>query len=231
LGRIVQKRIVRKLELEALLSRVEQHPAPRSDLEQYTIPVNVAGKMLYVAAYVGGDIEDKSVLDLGCGTGRLALGAAYLGAASVVGVDVDKVSIEVAAENSRRVGLEGKVSWVVADVAAVCGRFDTVLQNPPFGVQRAGADRRFLEKALKVGTVVYSLHKRPKAGSKLLERLRYDQSEFETVAPSPFLRRFVEDRGRKILGVYAVLMSVPRMFDFHSERKHEFVADLYVIGG
>jgi putative methylase len=227
----VQKRIVRKLELETLLSRVEQHPAPRSDLEQYTIPVNVAGKMLYVAACVGGDIEDKSVLDLGCGTGRLALGAAYLGAASVVGVDVDKVAIEVAAENSRRVSLERKVSWVVADVAAVCGRFDTVLQNPPFGVQRARADRRFLEKALEVGTVVYSLHKRPKPGSNLLERLRYDPSEFETVAPSPFLRRFVEDRGRKILGVYAVLMSVPRMFDFHSERKHEFVADLYVIGG
>jgi putative methylase len=227
----VQKRIVRKLELEALLFRVEQHPAPRSDLEQYTIPVNVAGKMLYVAAYVGGDIEGKSILDLGCGTGRLALGAAYLGAAGVVGVDVDRVAIEVAAENSRRVGLEGKVGWVVADVAAVCGRFDTVLENPPFGVQRASADRRFLEKALEVGTVVYSLHKRPHATAGLLERLRSNPSEFKAVAPSPFLRRFVDDRGRKILGVYAMLMSVPRMFDFHSKRKHEFVADLYVIGG
>jgi putative methylase len=210
---------------------VEQHPAPRSDLEQYTIPVNVAGKMLYIAAYMGSNIEGKSILDLGCGTGRLALGAAYLGAASVVGVDVDKVAIEVAARNSKRVGLKRKVSWVVAEVAAVYGRFDTVLQNPPFGVQRARADRRFLEKALEVGRVVYSLHKRPQAGKDLLERLRFCPSGFESVVPSRFLRRFVESRGRKILRVYAMLMSVPHMFDFHKERKHEFVVDLYVIGG
>ena len=231
MGRIVQKRIVRKLDLEELLSRVRQHPTPRSDLEQYTIPVNVAGKMLYVAAYVWGNIHGKSVLDLGCGTGRLALGAAYLDASSVVGVDVDKVAIEVAAENSRTVGLEGKVSWVATDVAAICGRFDTVLQNPPFGVQKARADRRFLEKALEVGTIVYSLHKRPQASTDLLKRLRFRPSGFEAVAPSPFLSRFVENRGRKILGVYAMLMSVPRMFDFHEEPKHEFVVDLYVIGG
>jgi putative methylase len=231
LGRIVQKRIVRKLELEALLSRVEQHPAPRSDLEQYTIPVSVAGKMLYVAAYMDGNIEGKSVLDLGCGTGRLALGAAYLGAASVVGVDVDKTAIVVADMNSKRVGLEKKVSWVVADVAAVYGHFDTVLQNPPFGVQKAGADRRFLEKALEVGATVYSLHKRPKAGRDLIERLRFCSSGLGPVAPSAFLKEFVDRRGRKILDAYAMLMSVPRMFDFHTEQKHEFVVDLYIIGG
>jgi len=227
----VQKRIVRKIELEAFLSRVRQHPTPRPDLEQYTIPVNVAEKMLYVAAYVWGEIEGKSVLDLGCGTGRLALGAAYLGAASVVGVDVDKVAVEVAAENSKTVGLERKVGWVAADVSAICGRFDTVLQNPPFGVQKARADRPFLEKALEVGTVVYSLHKRPQAGTDLLKRLRFNSSGLEVVTPSPFFRGFVENRGRKILGVYAMLMSVPHMFDFHDKLKHEFVVDLYVIGG
>lgn len=226
----MQKRIVRKLELEVLLSRVRQHPLPRSDLEQYSIPAGVAAKMLHVAAYVDDGIAGKSVLDLGCGTGRLALGAAYLGAGDVVGVDVDRVAVDVAVENSKSVGLEGRVSWVVADVAAVCGCFDTVLENPPFGVQTTGADRRFLEKALEVGRNVYSLHKRPRAGRDLLERLRSRGSGFEAVAPSPFLRRFVEDRGRRIRGVYAMVMSVPHMFDFHRKGRHEFVVDLYVIG-
>jgi putative methylase len=226
----VQKRIVRKLELELLLSRVREHPAPRSDLEQYTIPPEVAGRMLYFAAYVDGNIVDKSVLDLGCGTGRLALGAAYLGARDVVGVDVDKNAVGIAIENSRITGLGRKVCWVVADVAAICGRFDTVLQNPPFGVQRTRADRRFLEKALEVGKVVYSLHKRPGANRDLLERLRFSPSACEPVSPSPFLRRFIEDHGRRINGVYATTMSIPHMFDFHRKRKHEFVVDLYIVG-
>ncbi len=38
---------------------------------------------------------------------------------------------------------------------------DTVIQNPPFGAQKAhrkDADRKFVEKALQVAPVVYSFH-------------------------------------------------------------------------
>ena len=56
--------------------------------------------MLYIATYANSDIIGKSVLDLGCGTGRLALGAAFLGADSVVGVDVDRLAIKTARENA-----------------------------------------------------------------------------------------------------------------------------------
>jgi len=223
----MQKRLLRKLDLEMLLSQVEPHPSPRPSLEQYMISVDVAATMLYIAAYTYDDITDKTVLDLGCGAGRLALGAAFLGARQVVGVDIDKTAITQAFENSVRTNLKENVQWVVADINAVHGNFDTVLQNPPFGVQRRKADRKFLEKALETGKVVYSLHKDPRKDKAFIKKLK--ANKIAPVAPSPFLKEFIEKRDGKIKAVYAMVMTIPHMFSFHARRKHEFVTDLYVI--
>jgi putative methylase len=225
----MQKRLVRKLELEMLLSQIEPHPSPKASLEQYTIPVDVAAKMLYVAAYANNDIVDKNIVDLGCGTGRLALGAAFLGAKQVVGVDIDKNAVKLAFENSAKMGLKEKVQWIAGDICVIHGDFDTVLQNPPFGVQKRKADRKFLEKALKMAKVIYSLHKRPEPDKTLLKELKACKAGIVQVAPSPFLRRFIEGRGGKIRAVCAMIMTIPHMFSFHGKSKHEFVVDLFVI--
>lgn len=223
----MQKRIVRRLDLERLLSKVEPHPSPRADLEQYTISAEVAATMLHIAAYSNGDIIGRSVLDLGCGTGRLALGAVFLEAKQIVGVDIDKAAVRAAVMNSVNVGLGGRVDWIVADISAVVGEFDTVLQNPPFGVQKRGADRVFLEKALECGRVVYSLHVHSEKEALPVERLKV--GDVLPVAPSSFLKRFVEAHGGRVKAVYAMVMVIPRMFGFHGERRHESVVDLYVI--
>jgi len=225
----MQRRLVRKLELEILLSQIKPHPSPKPNLEQYTIPADVAATMLYIAAYSYGDIVGKTVLDLGCGTGRLALGAAFLGAEQVVGVDVDRDAVKVAFENSVKTNLKEKVQWVTSDIDAIHGNFDAVLQNPPFGVQKRKADRRFLEKALESGKVVYSLHKCPERDNTLIKKLKASKTNIVPVAPSSFLKNFIEERGGKIEAVYAMVMTVPHMFSFHTKRKHEFVADLYVM--
>lgn len=229
MGRNMQKRIVRKLDLERFLSQVEPHPSPSPSLEQYTVSTGVAATMLHIAAYVNGDIVGKTVLDLGCGTGRLALGAAFLGARQVTGVDIDTTAVGVALKNSLKTGLKKRVQWVAGDIDALCGVFDTVLQNPPFGVQKRKADRRFLEKALEAGKVVYSLHRHPLADEALMNRLRNSKGNAEAVSSSPFLGQFVEEHGGRIMGVYAMVMTIPRMFDFHTKRRHEFIVDLYVI--
>jgi putative methylase len=87
--------LVRKRDLERLLSEIQGHPEPNAYLEQYVTPSNVAAELLYLAAYVNDDIIDKTVIDLGCGTGRLSIGAALLGAKEVVGVDLDRASVRV----------------------------------------------------------------------------------------------------------------------------------------
>jgi putative methylase len=224
----MQKRITRKLDLEMLLSRVKPHPTPSPDLEQYTISVDVAATMLYIAAYGNDDIVGKKVLDLGCGTGRLALGAAFLGAGQVVGVDIDKTAVKMASDNSEATGLREKVQLVVADINAVREGFDTVLQNPPFGVQKRGADRKFLEKALEVGRVVYSLHKNVE-DSAAVARLKTEKASAVRASPSPFLEGLIEEHGGKIKDVRTMKMTIPRMFTFHTKRRHEFAVDLYVI--
>ncbi len=229
MGKPGQKRLIRKLDLERFLSQIEPHPSPKASLEQYTVSESVAATVLYLAAYANGDVIGKKVLDLGCGTGRLALAASYLGAQCVVGVDIDKTAIETASENSEKAGLKTSVQWVVGDINAVRGRFDTVLQNPPFGVQKRAADRKFLEKALEVGNVVYSLHNHPRTDKRLMKRLKAESGNLLQVAPSPFIEKFVESHHGVVKAVFALLMTIPRMFDFHTKMKHEFVVDLYFI--
>jgi len=224
----MQKRLVRKLDLELLLSKIAVHPSPDAHLEQYVTPPEVAANLLYIAAYVNDNIIGKKILDLGCGTGRLALGAAFLGAKEIVGIEIDAQVVRIAAENATNAGLEKRVQWIAADIDAVCGRFDTVLENPPFGVQKKGADTRFLEKALETGKVIYSIHKHVNNDVALIGKLRHS-GNVEQVAPNPFLARFVEKRKAKIRSVYAMIMSVPHMFDYHTKKKHEFLVDLYVI--
>jgi putative methylase len=208
----MQKRLVRKRHLEMVLSQIEPHPSPKAFLEQYTIPHEVAAEMLQIAAYVHDDIFNKTIVDLGCGTGRLAIGALLLGAKNAVGIDIDKTAVKVAQKNAKMLGMKARVDWVVGDIEILQGRFDTVLQNPPFGVQRRRADRKFLEKALELANITYSLHKGGKSNRM-------------------FLKKFIEEQGGKVTDVFSLRMSIPRMFEFHAKKRHEFQVDLYRIEG
>jgi putative methylase len=210
MGATAQKRLVRKLDLERALQHVEPHPSPKAFLEQYTIPVDVASEFLFLAAYANDDIIGKAVVDLGCGSGRLAIGAVLLGAREVVGVDVDRSAVKKARENAEGFSITGRLNWIACDIDVLHGRFNTVLQNPPFGVQRRSADRRFLLKAMELAPLVYSLHKGGEANR-------------------AFIKRFIEANGGKVTSIFQMRFNIPRMFKFHTERRHEVDVDLHRI--
>jgi putative methylase len=210
MGAVAQKRLVRRLDLERILQKVEPHPSPRAFLEQYTIPVDVASEMLFIAANVNDDILGRKIVDLGCGTGRLAIGAAFLGAAKVVGIDVDRSGIENGRTCASKLGLKGRLSWVVGDISVLHDGFDTVLQNPPFGVQRRTIDMRFLATAMQLAPIIYSLHK-------------------SGTGNRGFIKRFIEAKGGRVTSIFQMKLTIPRMFEFHTKRTHEVDVDLYRI--
>jgi len=71
----------------------------------------------------------QAVLDIGTGSGILAIAAAWLGAGSVVGCDVDPVSVEVAAENCIR-NDQGAIRLVCGSVESIeSNTADLVLCN------------------------------------------------------------------------------------------------------
>jgi len=212
MGTTAHKRLVRRLELERTLQEVEPHPSPKACLEQYTISTAVAAEILFIAAYTNDDVLDKTVVDLGCGTGRLAIGAAFIGAKEVVGIDLDASAVRKAKETADKLNVGRKLNWVVGDIGVLHGKFDTVIQNPPFGVQRRTADRQFLLKAMELASRIYSLHK----GG---ERTR------------AFIKRFIEAKGGKVTSIFQMKLDIPRMFEFHTKRKHEINVDLYRIEG
>jgi putative methylase len=221
-----QKRLIRKLDLELFLGGLDAQPSPKWQLEQYTTPEAIAANMLYLAAYGNGDIVGKTVLDLGCGTGRLGLGAAFLGASAVVGVDIDYSALETAKKNAEKADLS--IQLIHGDIASVTGHFDTVLMNPPFGVMHREADRPFVIKALDIANSVYSLHNHPEVDERLIRILKSSGGMVQ-VQPNQFLERLIAKHYGQVQVVYSMLMTIPKMFEFHKKLKHDFVIDMYVI--
>lgn len=199
-----------KKQLAMLLSKVDEHPKPKVSLEQYTLMSEEVSDILWTIETTFGDISGKVLVDLGCGTGRLAIGSALLGASYVVGVDIDEVALRVAATSAKELGVEDRTSWVLASVESFYMRADVVIQNPPYGVRRKGADRPFLEAALRIAPIVYSLHK---------SGLRNRQ----------FLKRFIKDLGGIVDSIIPLEVTIRPTFEFHVKRGYKVKVDLYRI--
>ena len=60
--------------------------------------------------------EDSKVLDVGTGTGILAMAAVLLGAESALGIDIDEEAVRVATENIRKNDLEGSIAVMKGDL-------------------------------------------------------------------------------------------------------------------
>ncbi|NYT02342.1 MAG: methyltransferase [Methanosarcinales archaeon] len=193
---------MKKKQLEMLLERVEGFSSPSAEMEQYPTPAPLAAALLHLA-YMRGELEQ--VVDLGCGTGVLAIGAALLGARAA-GVEVDPRALAVARRNASR--LKVHVDFIRADVGTLAlKRVGTVVMNPPFGAQKASpGDRAFLRKAVQIADVIYSIHN---AGSE------------------EFIRKYIAPC--TVEEVYRSQIPIKRCFSFHSREVREIEVELYRI--
>ncbi|MFB6219125.1 MAG: METTL5 family protein [Halobacteriaceae archaeon] len=160
-------------------------------------------------AALEGDL-DRPVLDLGAGTGVLAVGAALRGARAV-GVEADPGALAVAVENAAAAGVA--VEWVLGDAtrAPLCPPDPvTVLMNPPFGAQdgNEGADARFLRTAAGLAAVSYSVHN---AGSR------------------GFVEAFADDHGGAVTHAFTATVSLDRRFPFHEADSRDIEVEVFRI--
>ena len=102
-----------------------------------------------------GLVADARVLDVGCGSGILAIAAARLGAASVLGVDTDPIATEATDANAARNGLSRRIAARDGSLPTGEPSLDVVLANLIAGVLVALA-RELAAEIRPGGTLVAS---------------------------------------------------------------------------
>jgi len=195
---------MRRSELVRALERVPAPKDPRAELEQVVTPPERAADLLEATSTEGG-LVGRSVVDLGSGTGRLAIGAALLGAGPVLGVEKDPDLVRVAVASAHELGVS--VTFHSGDVEEFEGEAEFVVMNPPFGAQRRGADRPFWDAAFATA-----------------ERAIF---AFALAESRTFIARRAVARSAQIVATRSVPWELPRTFAHHSRRRVLLDVDLW----
>lgn len=154
----------------------------------------VAAELLYMAGFRHKDLKGR-VIDLGTGTGRLAIGAALMGAEQVVGVEVDSKALGLAEKNAKAARV--RVEWVHSKIEEIDGSFDAVIMNPPYGTRSAHADLVFLDKAVQLAKVTYSIHKS---------------------STRNYLVKYLAKLHRTVDEARSMSLDIPHLFGFHTRK-------------
>ncbi|WP_048058106.1 METTL5 family protein [Methanothermococcus okinawensis] len=223
---------MKKRHLEIILDNLKPHPNPKSHLEQYTIGGNLASEILFFAKE---DILNNFVIDLGCGTGKLAVGAKILGAKKVLGVDIDRETVKFAEKNVKEItysDIFNKLNlnidlddfidntiFLQEDVKnidkSLINKYkpderskNIIIQNPPFGSQKKYADRIFLNKALEIGDIVYTIH---------------------NTSTREFIINYIKEKERIITNIFQAKFRIPQIYSFHKKKYMMIPVDIYRI--
>ncbi len=192
-------------QLSIVLSKLKGFDNSKVSLEQYSTDSNIAASLLWNAGLLD-SLDEKTVLDLGCGTGILGLGSLFLDAGKVFLVDKDEDALEILKENiiSLDEGLmkidKKRYKIICKDIEKLSVsdlkkmKIDIVIMNPPFGVKDKHADKRFLQVAFSTRKPVYSIHK---------------------IESRNFLEKFSADKGYKLTHFWLYDFPLKKSFSFH----------------
>ena len=98
---------------------------------------------------------DATVLDVGCGSGVLAIAACLFGASHAAGIDISPAAVPTTIDNARRNGVLERVNVSTTPLAEVDGPYDIVVANilAPALIDLSGDLKRVMQPG---GTLIIS---------------------------------------------------------------------------
>lgn len=190
-------------QLAIALSQLKVFDTPSIKEEQYPTDSNIAAQALW-HAHMQGWIENKVILDMGCGTGILGIGCLLLGAKQVHFVDVDEKALSILKENLDRIDVVGKATIHHQDALSFSKNADLVVQNPPFGTKQKHLDADFLIQAFLLAPHIVSFHK---------------------TSTQAFINQTIQTYKRKVVSYEEYQFPLKATMDHHQkERKHILVS-------
>lgn len=191
-----------KKHLAIALSKLIPSTPSHISLEQYQTDGDLAADLLW-HAHLNKDIQNKTVADLGCGNGILGIGAQLLGAKNVYYIDLDATALALAKENAHTIG-----TFLHGDITTFNEHVDTVIMNPPFGVQKRKADKTFLEHAMRISNTIYSIHK---------------------IESTHFIAQLTHDHGWTVHAIIERDFLIKKTYAFHTEKKHPVHIGIWIL--
>lgn len=207
---------ISKKEFIFRIQNTETFIDPKVELEQYSIDASCAVDIIYIAGFEFNDINQKIIVDLGAGTGRLSIATTFFKPAYVLSVDIDLSALFILKKNIKKLQLENIIFPICTDVKyfeiskSLLPKNSqiTTIMNPPFGVKKRTADRIFLERAFAFSNIVYSIHLANKGVHN-------------------FISNFIRKYNWKIDYVLPFNMILERSFQFHEQKKKKINVNLY----
>lgn len=159
------------------------------------------------------DINEKTIVDLGCGCGVLSIGAVVLGCNYCLSIDIDQDALEVCETNINDMEIDN-VDLLQMDVLKIVEndrfhkKFDTVVTNPPFGTKNnAGIDMEFLKAAMWMSnSAIYSFHK--------------------TSTRKHILSKMIES-GYSSEVIAQLRFDIPQTYKFHKQKSVDIEVDVF----
>lgn len=216
---------IKKKNLISIVQSMEGFSAPNVKLEQYITDAVSTVDFLFYIGVDNKDLFGNIVLDLGAGTGRLGLTSLLMGAKFVVALEKDPAAIQILKKNADALELTSHLSIIQKDIAKIGNEEKQFLQdqllelrgkntkiicimNPPFGVQVRNADRPFLQLAMELCDIIYSIHlSNPKTRS--------------------YMQRFAQSKDWIIKSIHSQKIILEGTYEFHSKKRKEIIADVY----
>lgn len=96
---------------------------PRADTE---IAVELAVECIKERGY-------KAALDIGTGSGAIAVSIAHYSGISVVAADISRSALKTAEKNAELNNVSDSIKFVQSNIfESICGQFDIIVSNPPY---------------------------------------------------------------------------------------------------